>query len=312
MNRQILYLFKKLIGFALVAFFGYAILLYTFGNLLSNRNTPNLLYKTGHNYLRLQEVKKTTDVDILFLGSSHAYRGFDTRIFKASGYKVFNLGSSSQTPIQTEIVLNRYLKQLNPKLVVFEVNPGFFTSDGVESSLDLIANDYNDLNTFKMALEQTNTKVYNTFLYAIGERLFGDTPNLKLETYHKGGYVSRDSLTYNENHISVDSKIEIKDKQLRAFKNILQRFKNNKIDYILVQAPITKQRYQSYTNIAEFNTQMKIYGDYYDFNSHLKLSDTLDFYDAHHLNQNGVTIFNTAFLELLEKNYFHKLNDPIK
>ena len=82
-------------------------------------------------FTRLKEVKTVKNVDILFLGSSHTYRGFDTSIFHDCGYSAFNLGSSSQTPIQTLTLANRYLKQLNPKLVVLEVYPGNFTGDGV-------------------------------------------------------------------------------------------------------------------------------------------------------------------------------------
>ena len=87
---------------------------------------------------RLNEVKNIKNIDILFLGSSHTYRGFDTRVFKKNGYNSFNLGSSSQSPIQTLTLTKRYLNQLNPKLIVYEVYPTTFTIDGIESSLDII------------------------------------------------------------------------------------------------------------------------------------------------------------------------------
>ena len=90
----------------------------------------------GHMYSRISEIKNQEDVDILFLGSSHAYRGFDTRIFLENGYKSFNLGSSAQTPTQTKVLVERYLGSLNPELVIYEVYPKTFTMDGVESSLD--------------------------------------------------------------------------------------------------------------------------------------------------------------------------------
>ena len=54
--------------------------------------------------------------------------------------KTFNLGSSSQTPIQTKMLLDEHLDRLNPKLVVFEVYPVVFQLEGVESALDFIAN----------------------------------------------------------------------------------------------------------------------------------------------------------------------------
>ena len=126
---------------------------------------PNINYRIGsygHMSSRLSEIKGYSDVDILFLGSSHAYRGFSTRIFLENGYKTFNLGSSAQTPAQTKVLLNRYLESLNPKMVIYEVYPNTLSTDGVESALDIIANDKNDLHSLKMALKINNIK--NSYL----------------------------------------------------------------------------------------------------------------------------------------------------
>src|SRR5690554_4580115 len=67
--------------------------------------------------------------------------------------------------MQTKVLLDRYLTSLNPKVVIYEVYPVVFTLDGVESSLDIIANDENDLNSIEMALKIDNIKTYNTLLY---------------------------------------------------------------------------------------------------------------------------------------------------
>src|SRR5690554_458534 len=100
-----------LLVFFVFSFFLYVILLYTMGTFAPAIATPNILNKdiVGHTETRLKEVKSFGDVDILFLGSSHAYRGFDTRIFKKAGFRSFNLGTSAQTPLQTQILLRRYL-----------------------------------------------------------------------------------------------------------------------------------------------------------------------------------------------------------
>lgn len=303
MWKQFTYFFKRLAAFSVFSIVLYIILLYVGGEFLPRRFKQNIIYITTHNYLRLKEVKETTDVDLLFLGSSHAYRGFDTRIFKKAGYDVFNLGSSAQTPTQTLVLLKRYLDQLNPKLVVLEVFPNVFTIDGVESTLDLIANDNNDLNSLELVMHQKNMKVFNTYIYALEKSIMGYVPDFKLGSYHKGGYVSQANLRYNTRARPDNSMLILKEKQLKKFEEILEMLKKKKINYVLVQAPITSQMYHSFTNIDEFNEKMSGYGNYYNFNSKLKLNDTLDFYDTHHLNQNGVIIFNTAFLELLEDKY---------
>src|SRR5690606_36447324 len=90
----------------------------------------------GYTKTRLNEAEHMGNVDVLVLGSSHAYRGFDPRIFQKNNVKIFNLGTSAQSPIQTEYVVKRYIEKLNPKVVLFEVSYLSFSSDGLESTLD--------------------------------------------------------------------------------------------------------------------------------------------------------------------------------
>jgi hypothetical protein len=127
----------------------------------------------GHLYSRTREIPAHADVDILFLGSSHAYRGFDPRLFEARGLRTFNLGSSSQSPLQTKLLVDRYREHLNPRLVVMDVYPLTFDIDGVESALDLIANDTIRWDMLHMALELKNIGVLNTLLYGTYRQLFG-------------------------------------------------------------------------------------------------------------------------------------------
>src|SRR5688572_21718598 len=108
------FLFRILLFVSFVTVFYIATLL-VWGSVLSSWRFSNLNYPVAgyaHMYSRIKEVKQTKDVDILFLGASFAYRGFDPRIFKEYGYKSFNLGSSNQTPLQTKLLLDRYLKTL--------------------------------------------------------------------------------------------------------------------------------------------------------------------------------------------------------
>ena len=69
------------------------------------------------------------------------------------------------------------------------------------------------------------------------------------------------------------------------------------IKVILVYAPITKIRYNSYSNNEKFNKLMEKYGKVYNFNNILNLDDTNDFSDYDHLNQRGVEKFNNSFLK---------------
>lgn len=255
---------------------------------------------------RLSEVKDIDKLDILFLGSSHTYRGFDTRIFNKNGLKTFNLGSSAQSPIQTKALINRYLDRLEPKLVVFEVYPPTLSIDGVESSLDIISNDDNDLHSYQMAIEINKIRTYNTLLYAtIRDVLnlddaFSYPTKQGEDTYISGGYVEKE-ISYFKTQNYPNKEITLNNKQVSAFENILETLRHKEIEYILVYAPISKNLYSSYTNNKYYDSLMSSYGNYYNFNKIMRLNDSLHFYDPNHLNQLGVELFNNELITIINK-----------
>jgi len=300
--RKFLYDGLLFVGFVAIV---YSIFLILFVEFIPPVFRPNVRYKVGsygHLRTRVLDLRNYHDVDILFLGSSHAYRGFDTRIFDGYGFKTFNLGSSSQTPIQTKILLTRYLDSINPKLVVFEAYPESFALDGVESAIDLIANDRNDLLSIDMACKIQSVKTYNTLLYGIIVDLVGrykryQEPLIKGEdTYVSGGFVEK-NVTATYSPIKFEPRnILFKDYQLSAFSDIVKLLRDRGIDLILAYAPIARSYYESYSDHEGFDSLMSSYSRYYNFNEIMKLDDTL-FYDYHHMNQRGVEIFNREFIQ---------------
>jgi len=94
----------------------------------------------GYTLTRFREAADCRDIDILFLGSSRCYYSFAPHVFDRLGLKTFNLGSPSQTPLNSLYLLNRYYDQLNPRLVVLEVNLHVLTKDGLEAFYDLMIN----------------------------------------------------------------------------------------------------------------------------------------------------------------------------
>jgi hypothetical protein len=306
MKKEMFKFLKTLIKFIPFAFIIYAIFISLWGEFMPELLKKNLKYNiaaAGHTFSRLKEAKEIENVDILFIGSSHTYRGFDNRIFQKAGLKTFNLGSSSQTPIQTLALLNRYLDRLNPKTIIFEVYPITFTIDGVESSLDIIANDKNDFESIKMAFKQNHIKVYNSLIYGFYRDIFGRNSSIQEaaqkidDKYISGGYVETKIKCFKHKDYKKQS-WNFKDAQFKSFQSIIENIKARKIKLILVQAPITQDLYNSYTNNIDFDNRMKTYGDYYNFNNIVALDDSLHFYDSNHLNQNGVDIFNKKLIEV--------------
>lgn len=228
--------FIRLTGFILIAALSYILLLIIWNRFGYTKIKANLNYRIaqgGHLFTRLREVENYGEVDVLVIGSSHAYRGFDPRVFQKHQLKMFNLGSSAQTPIQTEILLNRYINKLRPKVVLIEVFPNTITTDdGIESSLDLISNSIsNDEVMLDFVLNCKNIKVINTFLVAkifeiINRNLDFIEDKIKgNDAYVAGGFVQNQtnnfgeckntnvSFLINQNQINAINRIETKMKE---------------------------------------------------------------------------------------------------
>lgn len=276
------------------------------------RYIPNVSYcYDGYGYLnrRLDEVKSNTkEIDYLFLGSSHSYRGFDPRSFNE--YNTFNLGSSAQTPEQTLILLRRYLEHIKPKWVVYEVYPRGIHHNGLESSFDLLSNDKNDFYSLGLALKSNDIRVYNTLVYASSRNIFNRNASFvnpfptKEDTYISGGYVEREVTYFHYANYSRPIELEWNTTQWKNFLEIIELIKSSGARVVLVYAPITPNLYEAFA----FNEQMdSVYNSlgvpYINYNNHnvLNLDDSLHFYDSHHMNQIGVNIFNRALVKDLEK-----------
>ncbi|MBP7450977.1 MAG: hypothetical protein KA817_13150, partial [Flavobacteriales bacterium] len=106
-----------LLRFTLLAMVVYTLVIILAGSVSPYSKHRNIKYARGgygHLHTRLQEAEHVGPVDILFLGSSHAYRGFDPRVFRAHGLTTFVLGSSAQSPLQTKVLVERYLDRMRP------------------------------------------------------------------------------------------------------------------------------------------------------------------------------------------------------
>jgi hypothetical protein len=263
-------------------------------NLKSTRNG------SGYTLTRLQEVKEVSDIDILFVGSSHAYRGFDPRIFKEIGLNAFNLGTSAQTPLQTKFLLDRYLDEINPKEIIFQVSPLNFFTDGIESSVDIISNDFVDLQSIQLMLKTKDVNTYNTLIYSVYEDVLGKKTMFKENlaqrgnTYISGGYVETSNTGYKGDQKN-RTDFSFKKIQLKAFDDMIEMVKSKGIKYRLVYVPITTPLYTTISKQYDFDALMNTYGAYYNFNKTQSLDSTF-FYDKDHLNKKGVAVFNKKLI----------------
>lgn len=107
-----------------------------------------LIYRTGNYYQwpggsswqRYREYDPGVRRDVVIIGSSHAYRGYDPAVFVARGHSAFNLGSSGQAPLNSRFLIEHYLDSTNAPLLVYDVFEGVFNNTGFESTANLVPN----------------------------------------------------------------------------------------------------------------------------------------------------------------------------
>ena len=290
-------------------------------------NVKYLPRNYGHSDLRMEEADRLNPpegLDILFIGSSHCYRTFDTRAYDSCGYRTFNLGSSNQTPRQTYAMLSRYLGNWRPRLVVVEVHPDIMGNSGEESAVDIVSNTHIDAPTGAMVLSQGNLCVFNTMCCSMVDRLArrgresrgdsirtvrtqsGDTTVTVDFAYVEGGYVEVTPYCYKPTPLAPKS-IETRADQLEWLGKCLELLDRHSTPYLLVEVPSTRGRYHSYTNHKEFEAKIGALtgsgGEYLNLNEERRLMELLDdttcYFDDDHLNQRGANIFNKFFIQCI-------------
>ena len=291
----------NIVLFGLFSFLFYVVIMPLWSSSLPffmSKNVRSCMGCYGHTFTRMKEAKEMKNIDVLIVGSSHAYRGIDPRILKKQGINAFNLGSSAQTPINTKMLLHQYLDSIKPKIVVYEVYAGTLVIDGLESSLDLLSNNRIDKNSFTMASKQNKLVTYNTFLFSSFRQIFGLNKTFSEsliqgdDTYIKGtGYVQTRPRIYK---IKEESQKEwlINDNQLKALKENVNYINSKGIKLMLIQTPITNSLYNSKNNNKQIDSIMNSLGNYKSYQKSLIINDSLDFYDNNHMNHNLVERFS--------------------
>ena len=265
----------------------------------------------GHTLQRLREVESVGSVDILFIGSSHAYRGFDPRLFAETGLTSFNLGSKAQSPLNSYFLLKHYWPRLRPKLVVMEVYPMAFVVDGLESFYDLTVNSSLSLETLQMALAEKNPHAINAMVSAYVGSFWRPIDGLKQadvlgQRYISGGYVESTGQSGTSKMPGRGFEIHLSRTQLEYLKVIVAFIRAQGSRIILVIHPLPRRYLSSIQNywatselISTVARQLGV--PFWDFNQDLRLDDDRDFKDLDHLNAAGVKVFNQALIDRMKQ-----------
>lgn len=276
-------------------------------------NIPTDIAPQGNSSaFRFREITDFADVDILFIGSSHSCRAFDTRIFARYGYTSFNMGSTSQTYLNSYYLLKKHIDRLNPKLIIVETYYRLFSSDGVESVLDLSINLPPSESIWDMALATMNFRALNaallrTFTPDEEFALTRDRPIDSTDMYVSGGYLEKAhdfTGAWQFDTVNVD----INPEQFDYLEKILDMASSRGAAVALVEQPTPSVLRQATLNLDEVRDAVGAFARrhdlvYLEFNQSMDLKDDTDFFDYHHLHQKAVERFNEKLIaELSTRN----------
>lgn len=257
--------------------------------------------KGGPTYKSHKEFDPSGKYDILILGSSHAYRGYDPRRFINEGYKTFNLGSSAQTLMNSYHIAKNLIRADNCKMVILDVFEDSFINDGFESSSDLIENNSSDKAAIGMAISLADIRAINMITLRLLSKY--SEPKKNENSYVGFGYCEKlDSVTHEVNYVK--KQFIPNEKQFVYFEMLLNYLSSENISVVIVNHPQpTKINEVEHNRFIQY---LKPYLEKYDFHFidfsyKCNLDRKCHFYDKTHLNKAGVDIFNSELLTELKK-----------
>jgi hypothetical protein len=256
------------------------------------------------------EIDTIVKVDILFFGSSHAYRAFDPNVFKKYGFSSYNLGSSSQSPLNSYFLMKKYIQKCNT--VILEVYPVAFSINGSESFVDLVRAEPNYLDLFfhaaaigqVMPFQNISVKPFSDNYIKGQKEDFCIYRRGYVEVYDSAGKknIAYPQVTLNE---------KLMDKQFKYLKKIISLCDSQNKELILVYAPVPS-KHQMINEVYYKKSLHQITAEhkipFFDMSRSLPLSDSNHFFDDDHMNAAGVAIFNQYLSIALKQHLGPKIN----
>lgn len=256
----------------------------------------------GQEWKMFKDLEKNTTNQIVVLGSSHAYRGYDPSIFSEAGIDLFNMGSSSQHPLATWVLLKNFVDSSAASLVIFEVFDKTFELEGMDCTTRLIQGLPNASAAVDLLIAEPDIRTMN----AISSRFLSDVVHPEYETpgYTRDGYCSlSDTMEFTD--FSIDTNFTANLEMFTYFDRCLDLVEQRNIPYIIVSHP-----QPAVSGLGQYHRQFRIQLDeillrhhatYLDWSDQKWLLTPDHFADENHLNQAGVTIFNQRFIQWLRE-----------
>ncbi|MBL7939756.1 MAG: hypothetical protein JNL43_10385 [Flavobacteriales bacterium] len=266
---------------------------------LAFRSAPYYHYKGGISWRKFREFDPRQHWDVIVVGSSHAYRGYDPRVFAEQGIRSFNLGSSAQSTTNTAILLENYVTKANCGLLILDVYDKALGTSGLESTSDLTQNIPSARAAARMAFAQCDPRALNMMAL---RWLTADVRHYDDTSYVNGGFAQRTDTAQHGMNTTSDMPVVLDPLQVENLHRCIAFAREHDIPLVLVThcapGPVKRARH------AAFRTFIKscLLGTgihYIDLTYGHQLDAHEHFYDDNHLNLAGVRLFNAQLLDSL-------------
>lgn len=263
--------------------------------------------KGGDTFEKYQSFDKSKKHDVLFVGSSRAYRGYDPELFNKEGLVAWNLGTSAQTIRNSRIIIEHYVNSDNCKLLVLDLYPGAFNTLGLESSSDLIENVSETDAAVDVAISMEDSRALNLLT---ARWMTQGLPSTYMTDDYKGlGFSTKtDTMALKKENLENDTtSFKVNEEQLQEFDLLLDFCKKENINLLLVVSPTSD--YYSPSIHKSFLERINPFIEKYqftlwDYAKELEVKTPDHFYDDSHMNYPGVEMFNARFIsDLLDSKF---------
>ena len=258
---------------------------------------PNMQRNGGQEMQMMRDLTSNqTKYDAIVLGSSHAYRGYDPRIFEQSGISLFNAGTSAQNAKGSWVLYNEYLKD-RTDVFILDIYDPVFELEGTESNMRLIQNV--PTNEAAVSLVQQEWKMYTVNALAVRIASLNPIDEAPNNDYIKNGFCEKKGILYAVEPLN-DSVFDANEEMFVAFEKMVKQMQADGKRMVLCSHPLpASPGLRNYHDefLSRFNPLIQRLGlQYIDLTYYTEGFGINEFADLSHLNQQGVELYNRLLI----------------
>ena len=258
---------------------------------------PNMQRNGGQEMQMMRDLTSNeTKYDAIVLGSSHAYRGYDPRIFEQSGISLFNAGTSAQNAKGSFVLYNEYLRNRSDVFVLDIYDP-VFELEGTESNMRLIQNVPTDKAAMRLVAQEF--KMYTVNALAVRMASLNPIDEAPNSDYIKNGFCEKKGILYAVEPLN-DSVFDANEEMFVAFEKMVKQMQADGKRIVLCSHPLpASPGLHNYHDkfLERFTPLIQRLGvQYIDLTYYTEGFGINEFADISHMNQQGVELYNRLLM----------------